>query len=131
HQGMRGWADGRSCGGFIAVMLVELGGVGWGAAWSGASDTSDRAVGALEGGDVLFLPGLAFAIGADERVLFSPSIAAAKNVSFDPLSGRVCVADLCALGDRGADFLRGLLHCFSYSESVMVGNLLSYYRAHL
>ncbi len=49
-----------------------------------------RAVEALERGDLLFLPQLAFRIEPDERQLFSPAILGTrKNVSFDPQSGRL------------------------------------------
>src|SRR5580765_5368194 len=43
----------------------------------------------LEDGAVLFLPDLAFDVRWDEKPHFSPSIAAAKNVSFDPSTGRL------------------------------------------
>jgi hypothetical protein len=43
----------------------------------------------LEEGAVLFLPELAFDVRWDEKPHFSPSIAAAKNVSFDPSTGRL------------------------------------------
>jgi hypothetical protein len=43
----------------------------------------------LEEGAVLLLPELAFDIRWEEKAHFSPSIAAAKNVSFDPATGRL------------------------------------------
>ena len=45
---------------------------------------------ALESGEVLFFPDLAFAVHESERPLFSPAIVTtAKNISFDPRSGRI------------------------------------------
>ena len=43
----------------------------------------------LEEGAVLFLPELAFDVRWDEKPHFSPSIVAAKNISFDPATGRL------------------------------------------
>lgn len=108
--------------------VVRLDGVRWRAASSGALA---RAVGAIEGGAVVLLPDLAFEFGADERMLFSPSIVTAKNVSFDPVSGRVGGAALGELGDKGVASLRGLLERFSDSAAAMVGALLPDYRARL
>ena len=54
--------------------------------WAGTAPPglADAATAALEEGAVLFFPDLRFAVTFEETALFSPSIAAAKNVSFDP-----------------------------------------------
>src|SRR5713226_4609810 len=45
---------------------------------------------ALERGDVLFFPGLAFNVEGQESQVFSPSVVrSAKQVAFDPATGRI------------------------------------------
>jgi len=78
--------------------IVALDGGSWTVA---CAEAVGLATGALETGAVLFLPRLAFEIRADERLLFSPSIATAKNVSFDSWSGRVVGAQIGGLGEGG------------------------------
>ena len=81
-------------------------------AWD-AGDASPGLMPALERGDVLFLPALAFDVAPSELRLFSPDlVGAAKNVSFDPRSGRLGGTSL-----DGADrtCLRDLLARFSVS----------------
>jgi hypothetical protein len=80
---------------------------------------------ALEEGAVLFLPGLRFDVASEETSLFSPSIAAAKNVSFDPSTARLGGS---AIGSDSADELRRLLQRFSDQASTLVGGLLPGYR---
>jgi len=60
--------------------------------WGEAFDpgTRTRALAALEAGEVVYLPRLAFEAAADERALFSPALTGrAKNVAFDPATGRL------------------------------------------
>jgi hypothetical protein len=68
-------------------MIQRLNHPHWGTRVSAASGKDCTAE--LEQGAVLFLPELAFDVRWDEKVHFSPSIAAAKNVSFDPATGRL------------------------------------------
>jgi hypothetical protein len=105
--------------------MLALEGVKWDSAPPGASAA---AVSALERGVVVFLPDLAFAIDADERAFFSPSIVTSKNVSFDPSSGRVGGV---TLHGAAAASLRGLLQRFSDHAAAMAGALLPDYRARL
>ena len=86
---------------------------------------STAAADALEAGDVLFFPTLAFDIQPPERDLLTPAIAsAAKNVSFDPGTGRIRGASL--EGARAAR-LRDLLSRFSGLASALAGRLLPRY----
>jgi hypothetical protein len=64
----------------------------------------------LEGGRVLFFPYLPFGVSPREAQLFSPSIATAKNVSFDSTSGRLGGATLAG---PDAASLRELMRRFS------------------
>ena len=80
----------------------------------------------LESGDVLFFPKLAFAVRASERPLFSPAIVTtAKNISFDPRSGRVG-----GMAREGSDAtaVRDLLSRFSSVAATFVGEMLPGYR---
>jgi hypothetical protein len=93
----------------------------------------ERAAASLEAGAVLFLPALAFDIREDERALFAPAIAAAKNISFDPATGRVGGADPAALSRAGAtaEQLQALLARFSDSAAALAGALLPAYGSRL
>jgi hypothetical protein len=98
------------------------------AAWDGGAPSPAHGA-ALENGDVLFLPALAFDVAPPERHLFSASVvAAAKNVSFDPRRDRLGGTSL-----QGADraCLSGLLTRFSANASTLVGQLLPAYRDRL
>ena len=75
---------------------------------------------------MLFFPKLAFAVRASERPLFSPAIVTtAKNISFDPRSGRVG-----GLAQAGSDAtaLRDLVSRFSSVSATFVGERLPDYR---
>jgi hypothetical protein len=97
-------------------------------AWD-AGDASPGLMPALERGDVLFLPALAFDVAASELRLFSPDlVGAAKNVSFDPRSGRLGGTSLDG-ADRAC--LRDLLARFSVTASTLVGHVLPAYRDRL
>jgi 3-deoxy-D-manno-octulosonic acid hydroxylase-like protein len=53
-----------------------------------SADLRDRAIDALEGGKVLFLPRYRFVVTGEESTIFSPAIISnSKNVSFDPRTG--------------------------------------------
>jgi hypothetical protein len=80
---------------------------------------------ALEAGDVLFFPKLAFAVRASEQPLFSPAIVTtAKNISFDPRSGRVGGV---ARDGMEATALRDLISRFSTMAGTLVGEVLPDY----
>lgn len=86
---------------------------------------SPEYAGALESGDVLFFPSLAFAIAEDELPLFSPQlVAASKNVSYDPRTGRLGGTSLA--GDEAAR-LRELVARFSRAASSFVRGVLPSY----
>ena len=109
-------------------MIVPFDGVTWGAVTPGRPE---GAVGALEHGAVLFLPDLAFQVGSEERVFFSPSIVTAKNISFDPSTGRLGGARERELGSAGVVALRRLLGRFSDSAAAMLGALMPDYGARI
>jgi hypothetical protein len=97
------------------------------AAWTAAPRDlpPGRPAAALESGDVLFLPGLEFEIRISEKSLFSPVIATAKNISFDPRRGSLKGT---ALDRSDATLLRDLISRFSRLASDLVGQLLPPYR---
>jgi hypothetical protein len=89
-------------------------------------DPSAEAASSLERGDVLFFPRLSFVIEADELCVFSPDvISGAKNVSFDPFTGRLGGA---AVDSASAARLRSLLSRFSARSAQFVGGLVPTYR---
>jgi 3-deoxy-D-manno-octulosonic acid hydroxylase-like protein len=82
----------------------------------------------LEQGAVLLLPELGFDVRFDERVHFLPSIAAAKNISFDPSNGRVGGAALSGAPDGSAESLTAMLRRFSNAATSLVEALFPAYR---
>jgi hypothetical protein len=84
------------------------------------------AAAALEAGDVLFLPDLAFRLNPSERPLVSPSIIAAgtKNISFTPSSRRVSGM---ALDGAEASAVRDMLDRFSTLAAALAGHLFPPY----
>ena len=81
---------------------------------------------ALEAGEVLFLPQLAFAVQPHETMVFTPSIlGTSKNASYDPSTGRL--GGTTARGDE-AETLRAFIHRFSESAASLVDRLLPLYR---
>jgi hypothetical protein len=99
--------------------------------WSASPDplTTERAVEVLEAGSVLFFPLLRFPIEVDEVAMFSPDIlAASKNSSFDPASGRVTGTTL-----SGADLERlgGMMRRFSDASARLVDQILPAYRGRI
>jgi hypothetical protein len=84
---------------------------------------------ALEEGAVLFMPHLAFGVGAGEQQIFSPSIlAASKNTSFEPATGHVAGSTL-----HGPELerLRRLVARFSHQAAQLVDRLLPRYRGQI
>jgi hypothetical protein len=78
---------------------------------------------------VLFLPHLAFGVGAGEQQIFSPDIlSASKNASLDPESGRIGGITL-----KGADLerLRRVMTRFSHQSTQLVERLLPAYRGRI
>ncbi len=92
-------------------------------------DRGVDAVAALEAGDVLWQPRGFFEIHEREQPLFSASVlAGGKNVSFDPMTGRVSGSSLT--GDL-ADVLRALLARFSEESHAFVSRTCPRYAASL
>src|SRR5450631_2795343 len=89
-------------------------------------ETVTAAMAGLEDGSVLFFPGLRLEVSPEEAGLFSPSIATAKNVSFDPASGRLGGT---ALDESQAERLRGLMRRFSDSAAALARALAPRYAA--
>lgn len=88
-----------------------------------------HALDALEAGSVLRLP-LPFALTADEQALLSPELlsGARKNISYNPVNGRVQGAD----GDAALEArLRGFLTRYHASSRMLVEHLFAPYRGHL
>ena len=82
----------------------------------------------LEEGAVLFLPELAFDVRWDEKPHFSPSIAAAKNVSFDPSTGRLGGA---AVKNVETESLSAMLQRFSAAAASLADALFPAYSGRL
>lgn len=108
----------------IAVLPIER--------WEGPFDAETRAaaVDALEQGQVLFMPGLAFAMSQAERALLTGvgAEAARKNVSYDPATGQ-CKADTS--GDAAAGGLAVLLERFGTLSQALLTGLAPGYAAGL
>jgi hypothetical protein len=101
------------------------------ASWAdpASSQTVNAAAAALEQGSVLFLPHLAFGVGAGEQQIFSPDIlAASKNTSLEPESGHVSGSTL-----KGPELerLRRLVARFSHQAAQLVDQLLPRYRGQI
>ena len=76
---------------------------------------------------MLFLPDLAFDVRWEEAVHFSPSIAAAKNVSFDPSTGRLGGAAVKTVHDGNLKSLTAMLQRFSAAAASLVDALFPAY----
>jgi len=101
------------------------------ASWAdpASSQTVNAAAAALEQGSVLFMPHLAFGVGAGEQQIFSPDIlAASKNTSLEPESGHVSGSTL-----KGPELerLRRLVARFSHQAAQLVDQLLPRYRGQI
>ncbi|HEY3042757.1 MAG TPA: Kdo hydroxylase family protein [Vicinamibacterales bacterium] len=113
-------------------MIRRLNHPNWGTRVSAAAINDCTAE--LEDGVVLLLPELAFDVRWDETVHFSPSIAAAKNVSFDPSTGRLGGAAVKNVQDRNAEStgsLTAMLRRFSEAAASLVDALFPAYSGRL
>jgi hypothetical protein len=87
------------------------------------------AVEAIERGDVLFYPRLAFPVLDEEAALFSPAIlSSAKNASFDPASDRLTGT---TLPEHDVARLRGLMRRFSAAAARLIDDVLPLYRGRM
>ncbi|HEX4085777.1 MAG TPA: Kdo hydroxylase family protein [Chthoniobacteraceae bacterium] len=99
--------------------------------WSGAADdgaggNGRRPVEALEGGQVLLFPRLAFALEERERGYLTPAVLAkSKNVSFNPATGKAGGTSLEGAEREG---LATMMSRFSASAKDLVDGLLPEYR---
>src|SRR2546425_721634 len=99
--------------------VVTLPAASWGAMPS--PDMQASTVAALEAGDVLFLPALAFAVEPREVNLFTPALlGSSKNSSFDPASGRL--SGTTATG-ADAELLRGFIQRFIAAAAELIERL--------
>ena len=114
-------------------MICRLNHPNWGTRVSAAAVKDCTAE--LEEGAVLLLPELAFDVRWDETVHFSPSIAAAKNVSFDPATGRLGGVSAKNVQDSGAPESQGsllaMLRRFSEAATSLVDALFPAYSGRL
>jgi hypothetical protein len=113
-------------------MIRRLNHPKWGTRVSAAS--VDDCTAELEEGAVLFLPELAFDVRWDEGIHFSPSIAAAKNVSFDPSTGRLggtAVKDAQGGNAESLASLTAMLRRFSDAAASLVDALFPAYSGRL
>jgi len=112
-------------------MIRRLNHPNWGTRVSAAAIEDCTAE--LEQGAVLFLPELAFDVRWDEKPHFSPTVAAAKNVSFDPSTGRLGgaavknVRDAQAESPGSLDSLSAMLGRFSAAAASLVDALFPTY----
>jgi hypothetical protein len=104
-------------------MLVRLDHRRWGV--DGGLPAGVDAPAGLEEGAVLLLPELGFEIHPEERRHFSPSLAVAKNISFDPGTSRVGGVA------RPDASLAAMLQRFSEAAGSLVDALLPAYRGRL
>jgi hypothetical protein len=100
--------------------------------WSGSFPPAERqrAVTALERGDVLHFPALAVALDADSRRLLTPELAngKAKNVSLDPAAGRL--RGTAAIGTE-RERLAAMMAAFADATTRFVRDLFPGYAAAL
>jgi len=121
-------ARGRQLCETLSFMILRVNQRAWGANGSASATAMEDSTAELEAGTVLLLPELAFRVLLEERVHFSPSIAAAKNVSFDPSTGRIGGARVEG-GEQ--DALAAMLQRFSDSAEALAQALLPRYRGRL
>ncbi len=100
--------------------------------WTGdfAPDTVSRATAALEGGQVLYFPHLAFRLEEAEQPLLSESVGdgKSKNISFDPARGILRGAAEDVAVSRA---LHGVLDRFAKQARALVSGALPGYKDHL
>jgi hypothetical protein len=102
-----------------------------GATWGGefAAEVRAEATAALEDGLVITLPGLGFALSADEAKLLDPRILSkAKNVSYTPSTQRIGGTS-CSGAE--AETLRLLIARYSDSAQRLMRNLFPHYQPSL
>jgi 3-deoxy-D-manno-oct-2-ulosonic acid (Kdo) hydroxylase len=93
--------------------------------WAGRPFSAQSATTTLETGDVLFFPTLGFDLKPSELPLLSPEIAAAaKNISFDPRTGRLAGT---ALQGTRANELKDLVSRFAGIATNFVKHLFPAY----
>lgn len=101
-------------------------------AWEGphAAELRERAADALESGRVLFFPDLSFRLMPGEEVFLDPAIAdgSRKNISFDPVRGRVAATSLT--GEK-ARALGAMLDRFGRAAQALVEGLFPTYAPRL
>ena len=101
-----------------------VGAADWDCAFS--PDDQERAARALEDGQVLVFPNLAYPVGADGRRFLTPAVLhKSKNVSYDPATGRVG-GSACTGAD--AEALRRLMAGFGGRAQALLRRLLPAYR---
>jgi hypothetical protein len=94
-----------------------------------ASETREQAVGVLEGGELVFIPQLRFALDNGEDRLLTPAIAGeGKNISLDPASG---VLRGSSAADTEMELLQGMMIRFASLSRALLLNLLPGYAAEL
>jgi len=107
-------------------MVVEIPVADWDA--QGADEIRELAGPALEQGNVVFFPRLAFAIPDAERGLLSLTLDAhAKNISFDPTTGRL---QGTTLAGAEAGTLKALMDRYATSTRELLFRIFPHYRAH-
>jgi 3-deoxy-D-manno-octulosonic acid hydroxylase-like protein len=94
--------------------------------WAGHAVSDPAVVTAVESGDVIYCPRLAFTVEAHERALFTAAIlGSAKNASYDAARDRIGGTTLAG---AEAATLRGLMHRFSDAANMLVERLFTPYR---
>lgn len=95
--------------------------------WTGPYEAviKDRAVAALEAGNVLFFPGLAFRLAESEKRFLDARISdgRAKNISLDPQTGKIQSTALTGEDARG---LSAMMARFSGQAASLIADLLPY-----
>jgi len=95
--------------------------------WTGPfdADTKSRALSALESGQILFFPNLAFALSGSEKQFLDAGVSdgKAKNISLDPASGKMQASSLS--GEK-ADQLAAMIERFGRHAAQLVHGLLPY-----
>ncbi|MGH8547672.1 MAG: Kdo hydroxylase family protein [Methylococcales bacterium] len=88
-----------------------------------------EALGALEEGNVLFLPQLGFSLSELEARFLSPATGTkSKNISLDVATGTLCG---CSLGQVAARPLRAMMQRFEACSNDLMLNLFPYFQAEL
>src|SRR5262245_10734770 len=103
--------------------LVTFADVAWDCPFS--KETQEKALSALEDGQVVFFPGLAFRLDFGEDRFLSPSILEkSKNVSFNPSTGEV--ANLACRDEDRVAFTK-MIGRYARTTKQLLANLLPAY----